>query len=83
LSLDESPDFDFDSDSPSEFEEDDGFVSAWELLGEDFEREAHLLGARFEDSIQCIYSISTICSNSTTRRGRSQYCLWFCTQSAR
>ena len=71
LSSDNSPDSDSDSDSSSEFAEDNGFLSAWELLGEDFEREAHSLGARIEYPIQCIYSISANCSNSTTRRGRS------------
>ena len=78
----ESSDSDSDSDSSSEFAEDNRFLSAWELLGEDFEREAHSLGARIEYPIQCIYSISTNCSNSTTHRGRSRHCPWLCAQSA-
>ena len=34
-----------DSDSDLDLEDESGGLTAWELLGEDFEREAHSLGA--------------------------------------
>jgi hypothetical protein len=42
---------DSDLDSTSEFDKDDGYLSAWELLGEDFEREAHSLGAHIQEIV--------------------------------
>ena len=46
-SLDESQESDLNSHSSSEFPEDNGYLSAWELLGKDFKREAHSLGTDF------------------------------------
>ena len=52
-SSDESQGSDLNSHSSSEFPEDDGYLSAWELLGEDFKREAHSLGTIFDNESQC------------------------------
>jgi len=38
-------------DSTSEFEEDDGYLLAWEFLGEEFEWKAHSLGAHIQEII--------------------------------
>ena len=50
-SSDETPESDSES-SASGVDEEDGYLSAWELLGEDFEREAHSLGRSFDNSIK-------------------------------
>ena len=50
-SSDETPESDFES-SASGVDKEDGYLSAWELLGEDFEREAHSLSRSFDNSIK-------------------------------
>ena len=50
-SSDETPESDSES-SASGVDEEDGYLSAWELLEEDFEREAHSLGRSFDNSIK-------------------------------
>ena len=52
-----------DSEESSDFDDVYGFFSAWELLGEEFEKEAHLLGERLtQNAYSDIFSYCFACT---------------------